>query len=120
MKTVAFLAALALPALAIAQEIPKTLPPGVNVPHVVLMSMGGTIASKATDRMNITNYGGKGLRVDPPEWVADVPELALVARVTTEDMREPESGPGAPFKPGSTYENWYKVAKRLQALANDP
>ncbi len=119
-KVIATLAGLLLPAVGFAQEIPKTPPPGVKLPHVVLMSMGGTIASKATDRMNITNYGGKGLRVDPTEWVADVPELALVARVTTEDMREPESEPGAPFKPGSTYENWYGVARRLQALANDP
>src|SRR5712671_166686 len=33
-----------------AQEIPSVAPPGVKVPHVVLISMGGTIASKATDR----------------------------------------------------------------------
>ncbi len=122
MKTVAILAVvtLAVPTLVAAQEIPKTLPPGVNVPRVVLMSMGGTIASKATDRMNITNYGGKGLRVEPTEWVGDVPELALVAKVSTEDLREPEAEPGAPAVPGRTYESWYRVAKRLQAIANDP
>jgi L-asparaginase len=120
MKLVTALTALALPVLAGAQEIPSVYPPGVKLPHVVLMSMGGTIASKGDVRMNITNYGGKGMRVEPGEWVADVPELALVARVTTEDMREPETEPGAPYTPGRTYENWYKVAKRLQALANDP
>ncbi len=120
LKILLTLAALALPMFAGAQEIPAAFPPGVKLPHVVLMSMGGTIASKGDVRMNITNYGGKGMRVDPQEWVADVPELALVARVTTEDMREPEAEPGAPYQPGRTYDNWYKVAKRLQALANDP
>jgi len=102
-----------------AQEIPSVVPPGVKVPHVVLMSMGGTIASKATDRMNINNYGGKGLRVEPQEWVDALPELAQVARVTTEDMRPPETPEGV-GGPGTTFEELYKVAHRLQELAKDP
>jgi L-asparaginase type II len=101
-----------------AQEIPPIAPPGLNLPHVVLMSMGGTIASQAPgDRLNITNYGGPGVpRVDPEKWVADLPDLALVARVTTEDFRPPANAPAAG---GTTSEQLYKVAKRLQELAND-
>ena len=40
----ALAALLAFPAAA--QEIPDLPPPGLKLPHVVLMSMGGTIASK--------------------------------------------------------------------------
>jgi L-asparaginase len=104
-----------------AQEIPPVLPPGVKLPHVVLMSMGGTIASKATDRMNINNYGGRGMRVDPQDWVDALPELAQVARVSIEDMRSPEAPEGAtPAVGGTTFEQLYKVARRLQEIANDP
>ncbi|MEI6226399.1 MAG: hypothetical protein WCS72_16765 [Deltaproteobacteria bacterium] len=52
------------------------------------MSMGGTIASQASDRLNITNYGGPGVpRVDPEKWVADLPDLALVARKLAHQAR---------------------------------
>jgi len=105
----------------VAQEIPSVLPPGVKLPRIVLMSMGGTIASKATDRMNINNYGGRGLRVDPQEWVDALPELAQVARVTTEDMRPPEPPEGATGTGGgTTFEQLYTVARRLQEIAKDP
>ena len=83
-------------------------------PKVVIVSMGGTIASKATSRMNINNYGGKGLGVSPDEWLHDLPEVQEVATVTAEDMRQPEGTVG-----GDTFEYLYKVAKRLQELAND-
>ena len=85
----AFLAvALFATPLSRAQEIPAGAPAGITLPHVVLMSMGGTIASQATERLNITNYGGKGVpRLDPDNWIHDLPDLALVARVTTEDFR---------------------------------
>lgn len=101
-----------------AQEIPKIAPPGLNLPHIVLMSMGGTIASQAADdRLNITNYGGKGVpRVDPEKWINDLPDLALVARVTTEDFRPPADAPAAG---GTTFEQLYAVARRLQELAKD-
>jgi len=100
-----------------AQEIPPIPPPGVAVPHVVLMSMGGTIASQATERLNLTNYGGKGVpRVDPEKWLHDLPDLALVARVTTEDFRPPADAPAAG---GTTYPELYAVARRLQELATD-
>lgn len=120
--------ALSAPVLAplAAQEIPKIAPPGLALPRIVLLSMGGTIASQASERLNVTNYGGPGVpRVDPEKWIADLPDLALIARVTTEDFRPPVEPPAAPGQPpregagGTTYEQLYKVAKRLQELAND-
>jgi L-asparaginase type II len=101
-----------------AQEIPPIAPPGLNLPRVVLLSMGGTIASQAPgERLNVTNYGGPGVpRVDPEKWIADLPDLALVARVTTEDFRPPAS---APAGGGTTSAQLYAVAQRLQELATD-
>jgi L-asparaginase type II len=115
------LTAAALSASAGAQEIPASVPPetvkaGGKLPHVVLMSMGGTIASRASDRLNITNYGGKGVpRVDPGDWIHDLPELANIATVTTEDFRGP-----ADRTVTETFEDLEKVAKRLNELAQDP
>jgi L-asparaginase len=102
-------------------EIPNALPPIIKdnsgLPHIVLMSMGGTIASRASERLNITNYGGPGVpRVDPEDWVHDLPELANIARVTTDDMRSPVGRHDG----GETFEDMRKVAKRLNELAKDP
>jgi L-asparaginase len=102
------------------QEIPKQVPPLIEdksaLPHVVLISMGGTIASRAADRMNITNYGGKGVpRVDPQDWIHDLPELGNIARITLEDLRPaPDRGQR------ETFEDMRTVAKRLNELAKDP
>lgn len=103
----------------LAQEIPPGLPPGVKLPNIVLVSMGGTIASKAAERLNLNNYGGRGNRVGPEEWVEALPELALVARVKTEDLRPPEQPEGT-SETGATFERFFKVARRLQELAADP
>ncbi len=102
---------------AISQEIPKLLPPGLasppaNVPNVRLISLGGTISGTATERLNLTNYGAP--RLAPEDWVKALPELALVAKVTPEDLREPE---GKASKPISLH--WLKVARRLQELGAD-
>jgi L-asparaginase type II len=108
-----------------AQEIPSLAPPGLNLPHVVLISMGGTIASRGDVRMNLTNYGGRGLRVNPEDWVHDLPDLGLIARITTEDFRPPEgpapkSGePDTGASGGTTFPQLYAVARRLQELAKD-
>ncbi len=83
-------------------------------PKVVIVSMGGTIASKASSRMNLNNYGGKGNGVAPQEWLDGVPEMQEVATVTAEDMRQPEGTVG-----GDTFPYLYRVAKRLQELATD-
>lgn len=84
-------------------------------PKIVVVSMGGTIASKASSRMNLNNYGGKDNRVSPQEWLDDVPEVQEIATVSAEDMRQPESTVG-----GDTFEYLYSIAQRLQELANDP
>jgi len=110
------LAAAAWPVAARAQEIPDRLPPGIDaqsedLPHVRLISLGGTISGTATERLNITNYGAP--RLSPEDWIAALPELALVAEVTPEDLREPEGASG------SAIVHWLKVARRLQELAAD-
>jgi L-asparaginase len=122
MKTAFLITTLILGALVLfSQEIPKPLPPiagdPLKLPHVVLMSMGGAIASREMERLNITHYGGKGVpRLEPQDWVNDLPELANIARVTTDDMRSP---PGR-HDGGETFEDMRNVAKRLNELAKDP
>ena len=105
-----------------AQEIPNAGTPPIvadqsKLPHVVIMSMGGTIASRASERLNITNYGGPGVpRVEPEDWVHDLPELANIARITTEDFRAPVGR----VTGSETFEDLQRVAKRLNELASDP
>jgi L-asparaginase type II len=116
----AFIAGGMLIASVVAQEIPKEVPPLIQdnskLPHVVLISMGGTIASRASDRMNITNYGGKGVpRVDPQDWIHDLPELGNIARITLEDLR-----PGPDRANRESFEDMRMVAKKLNELAKDP
>lgn len=121
MKSLITLIALAsLASFVSAQEIPKNAPPLTkdtsSLPHVVLISMGGTIASRASDRMNITNYGGKGVpRVDPQDWIHDLPELGNIARITLEDFR-----PSPDRKERESFEDMRTVSKRLNELAKDP
>lgn len=105
-----------------AQEIPTYAPlppmPAANakLPTVVLMSMGGTIASRGDTRLNITNYGGKDFpRVNPEDWVNDLPELKGVAHIVLEDQRAPQDRASS-----ETFEDWQRVAKRLNELAKDP
>jgi L-asparaginase type II len=107
-----------------AQEIPKVGAPPIvkdqsNLPRVVLISMGGTIASQAADpkdRLNVTNYGGTGVpRVDPERWLNDLPELANIARVTIEDQRAPVGRASGTEQS----EDLQRVAKRLNELAKD-
>ena len=113
----AVIAALSMSVGAFAQEIPRLAPPGLaappaGLPNVRLISLGGTISGTATDRLNLTNYGAP--RLSPEDWIAALPELALVANVTPEDLREPE---GKTSKPISLH--WMKVARRLQELGAD-
>lgn len=120
-KTLAFLA-LMLPLISAvpvwAQEIPTAGQPPIvqdqsKLPHVVIVSMGGTIASRAKDRMNVTHYGD-GPPVDPQDWLHDLPELQNIARVTTEDLRNKEKGKGDNFG------DIARVAHRLNEIAKDP
>jgi L-asparaginase len=123
-KVLAFLtlvSPLACALLAQGQEIPTAgLPPIVQdqskLPHVVILSMGGTIASRAKDRMNLTHYGD-GPAVNPEDWLHDLPELQNVARVTTEDMRNKDK---TAKKKGDNFGDIARVAHRLNEIAKDP
>lgn len=112
-------AALTLPALA--QEIPTyapqpELPDPATLPTVVLMSMGGTIASRGGDRLNITAYGGKDYpRVNPEDWVNDLPEVKGIANIIIDDQRAPQDRVAS-----ETFEDFQRVAKRLNEWAADP
>ncbi len=106
---------------AIAAEVPTYAPQpampaaDVKLPNIVLMSMGGTIASRGDTRLNISNYGGKDYpRVNPEDWVNDLPELKGIANITLEDQRAPQDRTSS-----ETFEDFQRVAKRLNALAND-
>lgn len=106
---------------ATAQEIPTYAPqpamPAANIklPTVVVMSMGGTIASRGDTRLNITNYGGKDFpRVNPEDWLHDLPEMKGVANIILEDQRAPVDRASS-----ETFEDFQRVAKRLNALAQD-
>lgn len=106
---------------ATAAEIPTyaPMPPlpaaQTHLPTVVLMSMGGTIASRGDTRLNISNYGGKDYpRVDPNHWLQDLPDLKGVAHIILEDQRAPQDRVST-----ETFEDWQRVAKRLNELAQD-
>jgi L-asparaginase type II len=90
----------------------------VAKPKVVIVSMGGTIDSKGDTRLNVSNYGGRGNRVGPEAWLAELPELQQLADVTAEDLRAAELPPGVTGG-GTTFERLFIVAKRLQELADD-
>jgi L-asparaginase len=99
---------------AYAQEIPAAYPlAGLDLPNVRIVSLGGTISGTATQRLNITDYGAP--RKSPQDWIDALPELALIANVTPEDLRQPEDV----SLRTSTELHWMKVAKRLQELAFD-
>lgn len=132
MASVCILAVISAPLYAtpgsVPAEITQATPPVLthqdpaSLPHIVLLSMGGTIASRATSRLNITNYGGKGVpRTDPEDWVRDLPELANFARVTIEDFRPPENTPlDSPVPGPENFAGRQRVARRLNELAQDP
>jgi len=118
----AFILLLTLAFAASAQEIPRYAPAPplpaatTKLPNVVLMSMGGTIASRGDTRLNITNYGRGMPRVDPQDWYKDLPELAGIAKITLEDQRAPENRATG----SETHEDLARVARRLNELAADP
>jgi L-asparaginase len=117
-KILIVIAVMCLARGAVAQEIPGTPPPGPqdrsHLAHVVVVSMGGAIASHANDRMNLTNYGGKGAaRVTPADWLHDLPELNNLAQITTVDMTP---APGV----SDDFGDMSRVAKKLNELAADP
>lgn len=106
---------------AFSQEVPTYAPmtPAPidprELPNVVLMSMGGTIAGRGPDRLSITHYGAGFPRVSPADWVADVPELRHIANIILDDQRGPLDAPPS----ADTFDGWKRVAKRLNEWAKD-
>ena len=102
-----------------AQEIPPLPPPGLDLPHVVLVSVGGEIARNCDTRLELAGCETNTESIGPETWTRDLPDLRLVARLTTPDLRALlRALPRADA--GSTVEHWYRVAGRLQELADDP
>lgn len=107
-------AALLVAAASAAQEIPPLPPPGIHLPRVALVSMGGEIATSCDDRLERAGCEGAGRSIGPDTWVRDLPDVRLVARVTTEDLRALSQGEG------SVVDRRRMAAGRLQQLADDP
>ena len=70
-----------------AQEIPPLPPPGIELPHVVLVSVGGEIATNCGNRLDLAGCESAGETFAPETWTRDLPDLGLVARIATEDLR---------------------------------
>lgn len=96
-----------------AQEIPPLPPPGIHLPHVVLVSLGGEIATNCGTPLELAGCESDGETFAPETWTQDLPDLRLVARVTTEDLRAlPDAG--------AATGRWRAAAGRFQALTDDP
>ena len=109
------LAALLAAATAGAQEIPPLPPPGIDLPHVVLVSVGGEIARNCDTRLELADCETNTGSIGPETWTHDLPDLRLVARLTTEDLRALARMGEAP-----AVDRWRTAAGRLQELADDP
>ena len=108
-------AALLLAADLGAQEIPPLPPPGIDLPHVVLVSLGGEIATNCGSPLERAGCESATGTFPPETWTRDLPDLGLVARVTTDDQRALSSMGDAPAT-----DRWRAVARRLQSLGGDP
>ncbi|MYF75973.1 MAG: asparaginase [Acidobacteria bacterium] len=108
-------AAALLAAAAAAQEIPPLPPPGIDLPNVVLVSVGGEIATSCEEPLELAGCESGGETFAPETWARDLPDVGLVARIVTEDLRALSRADG-----GAAPEHWYGLAERLQQLARDP
>ena len=97
-----------------AQEIPPLPPPGVDLPRVVLISTGGEIATSCETRVETAGCETAAEIIGPDRWIEDLPDLRLVARIATEDLRSPE-----PSDRESAGNHAYRVAGRIQQLAEE-
>ncbi len=107
-------AALLAAATAAAQEIPPLPPPGIDLPHVVLVSVGGEIARNCETPLELAGCESAGEPFAPETWIRDLPDLGLVARIRTEDLRAFSRGDGS-----AAPEHWRGLADRLRQLAGD-
>ena len=112
---VAAAAALLAAAASAAQEIPPLPPPGIDLPHVVLVSVGGEIATNCETPLERVGCASGGETFAPETWIRDLPDLGLAARIRTEDLRAFSRADG-----GAAPEHWFGLANRLRQLAEDP
>ena len=98
-----------------AQEIPPLPPPGIDLPHVVLVSLGGEIGRKCENRLELAECETTDGSIGPETWTEDLPDLRLVARITTEDLRNLSRASEEP-----AVNRRRTAAGRLQELADDP
>ena len=108
-------AALLAAAASAAQEIPPLPPPGIDLPRVVLVSVGGEIAANCETPLELTGCESGGETFAPETWTRDLPDLGLVARIVTEDLWAFSRADGS-----AAPEHWFGLAERLQQLASDP
>jgi len=93
-----------------AQEIPPLPPPGLEQPHVVLVSTGGELSRTCRTRLEVDNC--QSAAVSPEKWVESLPELRLLARLTIERLQPRHDTWEA------NEENWLPLASRLQELVD--
>ena len=98
-----------------AQEIPPLPPPGIDLPRVVLVSLGGEIATNCETSLELAGCESTGETFAPSIWIRDLPDLELAARIATEDLRAFARAEG-----GAAPEHWHALANRLRQLAGDP
>ena len=107
-------AALLAAAASAAQEIPPLPPPGIDLPRVVLVSVGGEIATGCETPLELVGCESGSETFAPETWIRDLPDLGLVARIATEDLRAFSRTDG-----GAAAEHWRGLAERLRQLAGD-
>ncbi|MDE3260471.1 MAG: asparaginase [Acidobacteriota bacterium] len=107
-------AALLAAATSAAQEIPPLPPPGIDLPHVVLVSVGGEIATGCETPLERVGCTSGGETFAPETWTRDLPDLGLAARIRTEDLRAFSRADG-----GAAPEHWFGLANRLRQLAEE-
>ncbi len=107
-------AALLAAAASAAQEIPPLPPPGIDLPRVVLASVGGEIATGCETPLELAGCESARETFAPETWTRDLPDLGLVARVATEDLRAFSRADGS-----AAPEHWHGLAERLRQLAGD-
>jgi L-asparaginase type II len=81
-----------------------------ELPTVVVLSTGGTIAGRGGSTLSLTDYQAGTLRGE--ELVAAVPELARFARVRAEQICNVGSS-------NITFEHWRSLGRRIDAILAD-
>lgn len=83
----------------------------MRTPHIALLATGGTIAGTAGSATDTSGYTAGQLGADA--LIAAVPQLAALARLSAEQLFNIDSKDMGP-------QHWLALARRVQALADDP